>query len=311
MPKVVGVQFRPVAKIYYFDPAGLSLEEGDFVVVETSRGKELGQVVLPVHTVPEEQIPEPLKQVVRRANPWDLVSRDQWTHKEQEALDICHEKVQAHGLKMKLVRCEYNFDGGRLIVYFTAEKRVDFRALVRDLAKTFRTRIEMRQIGERDEAKMLTGIGRCGRELCCASWLREFHPVSIKMAKAQSLPLNPSEISGVCGKLLCCLSYELLTYQEANKKLPRAGSTVMTLYGKGKVLRVNALRETVTVRLRSDGEREGDIVEVGLDDLLTKEKPGKSGYHGGDMCGGCALAQGRTPPRSAQEMLERMKQGID
>ncbi len=288
MTRVVGVAFRRTGKIYYFDPNGFKLETGDYVVVETARGKELGQVVHPPHDVSSKEVPEPLKPVLRRATAWDLVSKDQWAHKEEEAKEICKQKIREHGLKMKLVRCEYNFDGGRLMVYFTAEKRVDFRALVRDLAKTFHTRIEMRQIGDRDEAKMLSGIGRCGRELCCASWLREFNPVSIKMAKTQNLPLNPSEITGVCGKLLCCLSYELITYEEAKKKLPRVGSTVTTIYGKGKVLRVNALKETVLVRLiREDGE-EGDIVELGLDALYTKRKGANN--HAAS-CTGCSVVK--------------------
>lgn len=286
--KIVGVSFRHADKIYYFDPAGYRLEVGDYVVVETKKGKELGRVVLPPRELSEEDLPEPLKPIVRLATPWDLVSKDLWKHKEAEALQVVAEKVQEHGLKMKLVRCEYNFDGGRLVIYFTAEKRVDFRALVRDLARTFRTRIEMRQIGDRDEAKMLSGFGRCGRELCCASWLREFSPISIKMAKIQNLPLDPSEITGVCGKLLCCLSYELITYEEAQKKLPRVGSTVTTLYGKGKVLRVNALTETVTVRLVRENGEEGDIVELGLDGLYARRDGGMSDSH---ACRGCALTR--------------------
>ncbi len=294
MAKVVGVTFRRAGKVYFFDPSGFDLKVGDYVIVETSRGKELGQVVQPIHEVPDKELPEALKQVIRRATPWDLVSKDQWAHKEAEALEICAEKVKAHGLKMKLVKCEYNYDGGRLVVYFTAEKRVDFRALVRDLAKTFHTRIEMRQIGERDEAKMLSGYGRCGRELCCASWLREFNPISIKMAKTQNLPLNPSEITGVCGKLLCCLAYEMITYEEAHKKLPKVGSVVTTIYGRGKVLRVNALSETVHVRLLRDDGEEGDIVELGPDALYTKRN-GNSTAKQGQACAGCAVARQHPP----------------
>lgn len=289
MATVIGVAFRPAGKIYYFDPAGYALEAGDYVIVETSRGRELGQVVEPPHEVPDDALPEELKPIIRKATAWDLVSQDQWAHKEAEAFRICKEKIAQHGLKMKLVKCEYNFDGGRLMVYYTAEKRVDFRALVRDLARTFHTRIEMRQIGDRDETKMVSGYGRCGRELCCATWLREFTPISIKMAKLQNVPLNPSEITGICGKLLCCLSYELLTYEEANKKLPRVGSTVLTLYGRGKVLRVNALTETVTVRLIGDDGEEGEIVEVGLDGLYTKAKG--NGHGNGRTCTGCAVVR--------------------
>ncbi len=291
MVKIVGVSFRRADKIYYFDPMGYDLQRGDYVIVETSKGKELGQVVLPVRDIPQSEVPEQLKPIVRLATPWDLVSKDMWAHKEAEALEICAQKVREHGLKMKLVRCEYNYDGGRLVVYFTAEKRVDFRALVRDLAKTFHTRIEMRQIGDRDEAKMLSGYGRCGRELCCASWLREFSPISIKMAKTQNLPLDPSEITGVCGKLLCCLSYELITYEEAQKKLPRVGSVVTTVYGKGRVLRVNALTETVTVRLIGANGEEGDIVELGLDGLYTRRDGGT--VHADHACRGCAITAGQ------------------
>ncbi len=291
MALVVGVAFRRAGKIYFFDPTGYNLKEGDYVIVETTRGEELGRVVQPPHEVPDDALPEPLKPIVRRATAWDLVTQDQWSRKNEEAFAICQQKIQEHGLKMKLVKCEYNYNGGRLVVYYTAEKRVDFRALVKDLARTFRTRIEMRQIGDRDETKMVSGYGRCGRELCCASWLREFTPISIKMAKTQNLPLNPSEITGVCGKLLCCLSYELLTYEEANKKLPRVGSTVITVYGKGKVLRVNALTETVTVRLLRDDGEEGDIVEVGRDALYTKHN-GK-GDRNGHACNGCAVTRGR------------------
>ncbi len=291
MVKIVGVSFRRADKIYYFDPAGYTLQQGDYVIVETKKGKELGRVVLGVRDIPESELPEPLKPVIRLATPWDLVSKDLWAHKEEEALKICAQKVREHGLKMKLVRCEYNYDGGRLIVYFTAEKRVDFRALVRDLAKTFHTRIEMRQIGDRDEAKMLSGYGRCGRELCCASWLREFSPISIKMAKTQNLPLDPSEITGVCGKLLCCLSYELITYEEAQKKLPRVGSVVTTVYGKGRVLRVNALTEMVTVRLIGDNGEEGDIVELGPDSLYTRRDGGTR--QTASTCRGCAITAQR------------------
>ena len=291
--KIVGVSFRRADKIYYFDPAHYRLNVGDYVVVETKKGKELGQVVLGPREIPRQELPNGLKPVIRPATAWDLVSKDRWKHKEEEALQVVARKVREHGLKMKLVRCEYNFDGGRLVVYFTAEKRVDFRALVRDLAKTFHTRIEMRQIGDRDEAKMISGYGRCGRELCCASWLREFSPISIKMAKTQNLPLDPSEITGVCGKLLCCLSYELITYEEAKKKLPRVGSTVTTLYGRGKVLRVNALTETVTVRLIRENGEEGDIVELGLDGLYTRRDGGTA--DGGHACRGCTLTRGRSP----------------
>ncbi len=287
MPLVVGVQFKPVTKIYYFDPAGHEdLEPGDWVVVDTVKGREVGQVVQPVHEVPPEEIMEPLKAVVRRATPWDMIQRDQYAHREAAALEKCRERVAEHGLPMKVIRAEYNFDGGRLVVYFTSEQRVDFRALVRDLARVFRTRIEMRQIGVRDEAKMLDGIGRCGRRLCCASWLREFSPVSIKMAKYQDLPLNPSELTGVCGRLLCCLSYEVDTYTELKGKLPKVGAEVITPMGPGRVRQIHTLKETVTVRLE-----DGSNVDIPVSELLAGQGRGSGRSCG--SCGGCSLVRQR------------------
>lgn len=283
MPIVVGVQFKPVTKIYHFDPAGHhDLEPGDWVIVDTVRGREVAQVVEPPHEVSDEAIAGPLKSVVRRATAWDMVQRDQYMHKEAEAFQKCKERIKEFQLPMKLVRTEYNFDGGRLIVYFTAEQRVDFRALVRDLAKVFRTRVEMRQIGVRDEAKMLDGVGKCGRQLCCASWLREFSPISIKMAKLQDLPLNPSEISGVCGRLLCCLSYEVDTYSELRQQLPKVGTEVVTPEGPGRVKQVHTLREALTVQLQ-----DGSLIEVNVADLVMKGKP--TGSRGCGSCGGCSL----------------------
>ena len=287
MPRVVGVQFKPVTKIYYFDPAGHEdLEPGDWVVVDTAKGREVGKVVYPLREVPEEELAEPLKPVVRRATPWDMIRRDQYAHREAEALEKCRARVAEYGLPMKVVRAEYNFDGGRLIVYFTAEQRVDFRALVRDLARLFRTRIEVRQIGVRDEAKMMDGIGRCGRRLCCASWLREFSPVSIKMAKYQDLPLNPSELTGVCGRLLCCLSYEVDTYTELRQKLPKVGAEVVTPMGPGRVRQVHTLKERVTVRLE-----DGTMVELGVSELVSGQGSGSG--RGCGSCGGCALLRRR------------------
>ncbi|NOZ29530.1 MAG: stage 0 sporulation family protein [Chloroflexi bacterium] len=284
MPKVVGVQFRFVSKIYHFDPAGHDdLEPGDWVVVDTARGREVAQVVQPPHEVPEEEIAEPLKPVVRRATAWDMVQRDRYIHREAEALQKCRECVAEHGLPMKVVRTEYNFDGGRLVVYFTAEQRVDFRALVRDLARRLRTRVEMRQIGVRDEAKLLGGFGKCGRRLCCASWLREFSPVSIKMAKQQDLPLNPSEISGVCGRLLCCLSYELDTYTDIKQKLPKVGTEVVTPQGKGRVRQIHALREMVTVRLEDE-----TVVEIPASELIAGQKALEKGR---GPCNGCPASR--------------------
>ncbi|HHY54761.1 MAG TPA: stage 0 sporulation family protein [Chloroflexi bacterium] len=280
MPVVVGVQFKPVTKVYHFDPDGqLDLAAQDFVVVDTARGPEVAQIVQPPHLIGADEVVGEMKKVLRRASAWDLVQRDQWLHKEQEALAICKVKAKEHKLNIKLVRCEYSFDGGRLLIYFASEERVDFRALVRDLARVFRTRIEMRQIGVRDEAKLLDGVGKCGRQLCCTSWLREFTPVSIRMAKSQQLPLNPDEISGVCGRLLCCLSYEDDLYREQNKKMPKLGAEVVTPHGAGRVRHIHPLKESVTVMLENHA-----LVEVAVAELIsTKTASG----HSCSTCGGC------------------------
>ena len=252
MPKIVGIRFRPVSKIYYFDPAGFEdLEVGDYVIVETTRGREAGKVAIAPKEVPKDEVVSKLKGIVRRAEPWDLVKMEHYRCLESEALKIGREKVAEYELPMKLVKAEYNFDGSHLVFYFAAEKRVDFRDLVRDLAKTFETKIELRQVGVRDEAKLVGGLGRCGRPLCCISFLSEFNPVSIKMAKQQNLPLSPTEISGLCGRLLCCLTYENEYYAEVKKRLPRVGEKVNTPYGPGKVTGINVLKETVNVVLES------------------------------------------------------------
>jgi cell fate regulator YaaT (PSP1 superfamily) len=279
MPVVIGAQFKPVSKVYFFDPKDhLDLMPNDYVIVDTAKGRELVQVVESPHTVSDEEIVGEIKQVVRRATPWDLIHRDQWKHKELEALGVCREKAKKHGLRMKVVRCEYNYDGGRLTVFFSSDQRVDFRSLVRDLARVLQTRIEMRQIGVRDEAKLLDGVGKCGRQLCCTSWLREFASVSIRMAKNQQLPLNPDEISGVCGRLLCCLSYEDKTYKEQNKKMPKLGAEVITPQGKGRVRHLHPLKEAVTVLLENDV-----WAEFGVDELISGKKSGGSC----GTCGGC------------------------
>lgn len=280
MPIVVGVQFKPITKVYHFDPgAMLDLGAQEFVVVDTARGLEVAQVVNPPHRINDDEVVGEMKRIVRRASAWDLVQRDQWLHKEQEALAICKAKARDHKLSIKLVRCEYSFDGGRLLVYFASEDRVDFRALVRDLARVFRTRIEMRQIGVRDEAKLLDGVGKCGRQLCCTSWLREFTPVSIRMAKNQQLPLNPDEISGVCGRLLCCLSYEDDLYREQNKKMPKLGAEVVTPHGNGRVRHIHPLKESVTVMLENHA-----LVEVVVADLISTRSASGQGC---STCGGC------------------------
>lgn len=257
MPVVVGIRFKDSGKTYYFDPNGVApLGQGDHVIVETVRGPELAKVAYPPRDVEPEEIVSELKPVLRRAEDADFDRLRQLNARHTEVLARCAEKVQEHALPMRLVKAEYSFDGSRLTFYFTAEKRVDFRALVRDLARTFRTRIELRQIGPRDEAKLLGGIGPCGRLLCCATFLPDYARVSIKMAKDQDLPLNPAKISGVCGRLLCCLSYEHEQYVSVKGRLPRKGSWVQTPDGPGEVVSVNVLRETVIVALASTGVQE-------------------------------------------------------
>jgi len=268
MPTIVGVAFKPVTKVYYFDPGGVEeLQTGEQVIVETSRGRTMGEVVLGPREVPQAEISGVLKPVVRRATAWDMVQGDQMAHKEAETLDICREKAAALRLDMKIVKAEYAFDGSSVVVYFTAEQRIDFRNLVHELAQTLRTRVEMRQVGVRDEAKFLGGLGRCGRQFCCATWLREFTPVSIKMAKQQELPLNTAEVSGVCGRLLCCLSYENDFYVEARRHMPRINSTLETPEGPGKVKQVHVLRNSVTVKV--DGPNDTtQYIEVPLETPL-------------------------------------------
>jgi cell fate regulator YaaT (PSP1 superfamily) len=257
MPHVVGIRFKDSGKIYFFDPNGFDLlAQGDQVVVETVRGLELAKVADAPRDVDQSEIVGDLKPVVRRAEQTDFERLQTLNESHAEVLQRCTEKVEEHNLPMRLVKAEYSFDGSRLTFYFTAEKRVDFRALVRDLARTFRARIELRQIGPRDEAKLLGGIGPCGRLLCCATFLPDYAHVSIKMAKDQDLPLNPIKISGVCGRLLCCLSYEHEQYLEIKQELPRRGMWVQTPDGPGEVVAVNVVRETVTVELAGSGVQE-------------------------------------------------------
>jgi cell fate regulator YaaT (PSP1 superfamily) len=273
MPKIVGIRFKPVSKIYYFDPAGFEeLEVGDYVIVETTRGREAGEVAIAPKEVPENEVVSQLKGIVRRAEPWDLVQMEHYRHLEPETLEVCREKVAEYGLPMRVVKAEYNFDGSYLAFYFVAEKRIDFRDLVRDLAKTFKTKIELRQIGVRDEVKLMGGLGRCGRPLCCISFLSEFNPVSIKMAKQQDLPLSPMEISGLCGRLLCCLTYENEYYTEVKRRLPRVGERVVTPYGAGKVTGINVLKETVSVELESEVTVEVPAKDIGSKDRAARGK---------------------------------------
>lgn len=262
MPVVVGVRFKRAGKIYYFDPAGLELSRQETVIVETARGLELGEVAVANREVAEAAIVPPLKRVIRKATASDLQQSQRNQAREKDAIDLCRRKIQDHGLDMHLVDAEYTFDASKIIFYFTAEGRVDFRELVKDLASAFRTRIELRQIGVRDEAKFLGGLGTCGRELCCCSFLGDFEPVSIRMAKEQHLSLNPSKISGVCGRLMCCLRYECQHYGGARPHLPEVGTRVVTLEGEGRVVGVNALKNSVSVELDGKTLKEFPVEEV-------------------------------------------------
>ena len=257
MVKVIGVRFRTAGKIYYFDPLNFQVKRGDHVIVETARGVEYGTVVGSPREVADDKVVQPLKPVLRVATERDDEQEAGNKAKEKEAFKICQEKIRKHGLEMKLIDAEYTFDNNKVLFYFTADGRVDFRELVKDLAGVFKTRIELRQIGVRDETKILGGIGICGRVLCCHSHLSEFIPVSIKMAKEQNLSLNPGKISGVCGRLMCCLKHEEETYEELNRRLPNTGDYVTTDDGlKGEVSSVNVLRQLVKVLVEVNDEKE-------------------------------------------------------
>ena len=264
MIKVVGVRFKKAGKIYYFDPEKKWINNGDFVIVETITGIEFGQVVVGPKMVKEEDIVQPLKKVLRLATEDDIKRNRENKEKEKEAYDICFKKIEEHGLEMKLIDIEYTFDNNKVIFYFTADGRIDFRELVKDLAAIFRTRIELRQIGVRDEAKMIGGLGPCGRHMCCSSFLGEFYPVSIKMAKEQKLSLNPAKISGICSRLMCCLNYEHQVYEENIKKLPDIGDKVQVLGTNktGIVIDINPLFVTAKVNVeKSDGTIEVEEIQ--------------------------------------------------
>ena len=249
MAEVIGVRFKEGGKVYYFDPDRNKLRIGDIVIVETSRGIECGTVAIANKQVADDEIVHPLKKLIRKATKEDRRRLEENKRKEKEALKICEQKVAEHGLEMKLVDVEYTFDNSKILFYFTADGRVDFRALVKDLASVFRTRIELRQIGVRDESKMLGGLGVCGRPFCCSSFLGEFHPVSIKMAKEQGLSLSPTKISGTCGRLMCCLKYEQDAYTDLIKRTPKVGAIVKTPLGKGLVVETNLLARTLKVKM--------------------------------------------------------------
>lgn len=274
MTRVVGIRFQKAGKIYYFDPCGLDLETGMHAIVETARGMEMGTVLIPPKDVEDDQIIQPLKPVLRVATDEDEIIAEQNKEKEKEAFEICKEKIQKHGLEMKLINAEYTFDNNKLLFYFTAEGRIDFRELVKDLAAVFRTRIELRQIGVRDETKMMGGIGICGRPLCCKTYLADFVPVSIKMAKEQNLSLNPTKISGVCGRLMCCLKNEQETYEYLNSRLPNVGDVVLAKDGaKGEVQSVSVLRQLVKVVIDNGSEKE--LREYKVDELNFRHKKHK------------------------------------
>lgn len=276
MTKIIGVRFRKAGKIYYFAPGTLNIKVQDKVIVETARGVEFGSVVIGITDLSEEKISQPLKPVIRVATKEDVKAEEENRVKEKEAFKICLEKIRKHELEMKLINAEYTFDNNKLLFYFTADGRIDFRELVKDLAAVFRTRIELRQIGVRDETKIRGGIGICGRELCCNTYLSEFAPVSIKMAKEQNLSLNPTKISGVCGRLMCCLTNEEETYEELNSRLPAPGYQVTTKDGlRGEVQSLSVLRQLVKVIVTLDND-EKEIREYKVEELKFKSKKKKS-----------------------------------
>ncbi len=308
MTRIVKIQFHPAGKLYDFNAGALDIAAGERVIVETERGKSIGTVVVAPREFAESDSPEGLKNILRKAHQEDLEAASRNAAKEKEAYDFCLAKIKERGMDMKLVRVEYLFDGSKAIFYFTADGRVDFRELVKDLAHQFHTRIEMRQIGVRDEAKMVGGIGICGRELCCSSFLREFEPVSVKMAKEQNLALNPTKISGQCGRLLCCLSYEFETYCTLKKCLPKCGKRVRCGNVEGEVMKLNILDGTVTVKTDDDREvllKGDDIKPENITD--RPKKPAKGEQEEGRR------REGReTPPQQSQrERRERRPEGRD
>ena len=272
MATVAGIRFKKAGKVYYFDPTGVWPNPGDPVIVETIRGVEMGETVTGAREVSDETLIAPLKRIIRLATPEDVKRAEECAARERDAIDICSRKIEAHKLEMKLVDAEYTFDGSKLIFYFTANGRVDFRDLVKDLASVFKMRIELRQIGVRDEAKMLGGLGACGRPICCGSFLNDFQPVSIRMAKDQSLSLNPTKISGQCGRLMCCLKYEQEAYETILRKLPRVGREIMTPDGLGTVTEIAVIREKVKVRIHQSDDTY-DVREYDLDAVC---RPGEA-----------------------------------
>jgi len=273
MTKIVGVRFKSAGKIYYFNPKDFDIKKGDMVVVETARGLEMGEIAVEVHDEPEQNITKPLKDIVRLADKQDMERYEENKQKEKEAFEICQEKIRKHNLEMKLIEVEYTFDGSKILFYFTADGRIDFRDLVKDLAVVFKTRIELRQIGVRDESKTIGSIGVCGRSLCCSQFLGEFEPVSIKMAKEQGLSLNPTKISGACGRLMCCLKYEQSTYEDLLRITPRQGAIVQTPMGKGTVEYVSLLKGILKVKI--DDEKEKALREFKVEEVKVLKNGGR------------------------------------
>ncbi len=301
MPLCVGVAFKRVAKSYWFDPAGLELEEEERVVVETTRGVELGTVKISAREIVPDEIQAPLKRVLRRAEALDLEQERRNRQKAKQALALCAERVKWHSLPMKLLQAEYNFDGSQVTIYFAAESRVDFRELVRDVAGQLRCKVQLHQVGARDQSKMIGGIGPCGLTLCCSTFLTEFAPISMKMAKDQSLFLNPVKFSGVCGKLMCCLRYEHDTYVEAKKRLPLIGEIVMSPKGQGKVMDLNLLKETALVQLmESKAELEFPAAELRI------EKTSKC-----TDCRGCSVKRLQADEEEAVRPDEETRAGAE
>lgn len=295
MVHVLGVRFRPAGRIYYFDPQEQTFTNGQYVIVETARGIEAGRVVIAAKKLAETELSDPLKPVLHLATEDELRLMLSFKKKEKDALQRCHERVLQHHLPMKLVEAEYNFDGSRLTFYFTADERVDFRGLVRDLAAIFRTRIELRQIGARDQAKQQGGIGPCGKTLCCSSWIADFGIVSIKMAKEQNLPLNPSKISGVCGRLMCCLSYENENYIQAKRQMPQIGSWFATPSGTGKIVGINVPQHSLEVMLESGASVQVPMPteEIQQDSTGSCCSTTSSHKQSGGGCGTCSFKKKR------------------
>lgn len=278
MPLVAGISFKKAGKVYYFDPAGIELVEGDLVIVETARGLEFGEVMIEPRDVPEHEIVPPLKQIIRKANESDMAREEANAQKEKNAYSVCLQKIQEHNLSMKLIDAEYCFDGSQVTFYFSSESRVDFRELVKDLAGVLRIKIQLHQVGVRDEAKLFGGIGPCGRALCCTTFLNNFEPVSMKMAKEQSLFLNPLKFSGTCGKLMCCLKYEYSMYRDVRLNMPPVGATVTTAKGTGRIVDVNVVKESLSIEFE-----DGAIQHYSADSLTSVD----GSYSIGECCGSC------------------------